>query len=92
MSSESSSAKMSTVVGCDTASGRSFISIRNRSGERTDPCGTPCVRVWGEDYALRITVRCVRFCRNERIRSRLLIIIIIIITLFKCRMCLALLC
>lgn len=44
-----SSAKMSMVVGCGSASGRSIVCIRNRSGERMDPCGTPCVRVWGKD-------------------------------------------
>ena len=39
-----SSAKMSTVAGCDTPLGRSFINTRKSSGESTDPCGTPCVR------------------------------------------------
>ena len=42
-----SSAKMSMVVGCGSASGRSIVCIRN--GERMDPCGTPCIRVWGKD-------------------------------------------
>ena len=56
-----SSAKMSTVVGCDTPLGRSFINTRKSSGESTDPCGTPCMRVWDEDCALpRMTVRCLR--------------------------------
>ena len=40
-----SSAKMSTVARCDTPLGRSFINTRKSSGESTDPCGTPCVRV-----------------------------------------------
>ena len=51
-----SSAKMSTVVGCDTASGRSFICIRNRSGERTDPCGylwtDPCGKATADFFGL----------------------------------------
>lgn len=45
--------KMFMVVGFDIVSGRSFIYIRNRSGERTDFCGISCVRVWGEDCIFR---------------------------------------
>ena len=41
-----SSAKMSTVVGCNTPLGRLFINTRKSSGVSMDPCGTPCVRVW----------------------------------------------
>ena len=58
-------------MGCDTDYGRSFICTRKRRGESTDSSGTPCVKAWGEDCALLMTVHCIRLRRKERTRSRL---------------------
>lgn len=66
------SAKMSTVVGCDTPLGRSFINTWKSSGEGTESCGTPWVRVWGEDCAPPLmTVLYLWLWKKERIRPKL---------------------